>query len=156
MEIKKITAKTIAAIISAKIKEDADDIAEKIVADAKMNELDFQTLVKKYLLNEIPDKIDFKTFAQGAFDQMKDAEKLLEFRVSITSDWEKCDDVFKCTENNNFQIYAKIDHIEDEKYKWNKTIFESGNIVQNVYESFRIQYQSYIDKINNKETEVIL
>ncbi|NDV45827.1 hypothetical protein D0T49_02020 [Paludibacter sp. 221] len=158
MNPKEINPKTLIAVLTAAIKEDAELIARQIVAQAKNDNLEYSKLVERYVLGKTKAMpLNFSSFAENAFEQVKDTEKLLGFDIELFSSWRlnRTSGVFECYDNNQFHLKAELDH-KEKGYTWNDTVHAYGGNVYSLLDEFKASLQSKILEINGEVSEVIL
>lgn len=158
METKKIPLKTVIYVLATQIREDAETLAQQIVANVKNSNIDYSFLIEKYILNsDERNVVKFSEFADKAFDEIKETEMLLSFEIDATHKW-KFDEETKTFEkkyNGEFNIRAELNHKEgDGKYRYFASVYENGNNLVPLFNTFKAKLASKIDDIQGKMTDI--
>lgn len=157
MNTKEIKPKTLVAVLSAAIKEDAESIAQKIVENAKNDNVEYASLVETFILNKRDkENITFSLFAENAFEQIKDIKKLRSFSVGLRCRWRKKGDPeqFIYEEKNDFFIEGDLDIVAENS--WDKSVRAYGNNAYSVFEEFKEGVDKKITAVIPTPTEVYL
>jgi len=138
MNTKEVKPKTLVAVLTAAIKEDAESIAQKVVEKAKSDNVEYTSLVEAFILNRrASEPITFSSFAENVFEQIKDIEKLRSFCISLKCYWrkERESEHFTYEDKNEFCIEGNLDI--DAKNSWDKTVRAYGSDVYSTFEEFK-------------------
>lgn len=157
MNTKEIKPKTLIAVLTAAIIEDAECIAKRIVETAKNDNVEYASLVESFILNKRDSEpITFSSFAENAFEQIKGIEKLKTFEVELINKWrkKKDDTPFERIDENEFYIQGELDI--PAQHSWNKSVVTTGKNAYSTFEEFRESVQRKIIEANAVPTEVYL
>ncbi len=157
MNTKEIKPKTLVAVLAAAIKEDAEYIAKSIVETAKSDNVEYASLVETFILNKRDaDRITFSSFAENAFEQIKDIKELKDFSVEIECKWRRDEKLkeFVCALKNEFSIRGDLDIVTGDN--WSKSAYASGNNIYTVFEEFKERVKRKTETDTSIPTEVNL
>ena len=158
--MKKISPKSLAAVLAAAIREDADAIALKIVEQAKGNDIEYDKLVARYIngtMDENP--VYLSQIADQLFEKTKDTEAFKELIVELEYrygfDYNGKDE-FPSLKSSNYRVSLEIKEKEKETDYCN--ISASGNS-KNIYQAvseFESNFEHKILNRNKKPNELIV
>ena len=109
--MKKISPKSLAAVLAAAIREDADAIALQIVEQAKSSETDFNQLVARYITGESKEHaLLMSQFANNIFDEVKAVDKFKRLKVGLIYEYGFHNgDIGPLLLEKNYEIILTID-----------------------------------------------